>query len=74
MDILEKIDIVLNEQIEEFEDVAHKATKKLFKVVEIETKGGTRVYTLRSLEKGKNTAENEFKVDNKTFTKEYVAA
>lgn len=74
MDILDKIDNVLNEQIEEFDEVTHKATKKLYKVVEIETKGGARVYTLRPLEKGKNTSENEFKVDTKTITKEYVAA
>ena len=75
MDITEKIDLMLGEafDVEEFDDVKQKASKKLFKVVEILMKGGARVFKLRPLE-GKATASDEFDVDNKKFFKEYVAA
>ena len=75
MDITEKIDLMLGEAftVEEFDDVKNKASKKLFKVVEIESKGRTRTFVLRPLEKGKNTAENEFRVVDTEFFKEYTA-
>jgi hypothetical protein len=75
MDITEKMEIMLGEafDVEEFDDVKSKASKKLFKVVEILMKGGARVFKLRPLE-GKATASDEFDVENKKFFKEYVAA
>ena len=75
MDIVEKIDLVLGEafDVEEFDEVKQKASKKLFKVVEIIIKAGARGFRLRPLD-GKSKASDEFNVDNKKFFKEYVAA
>ena len=75
MDIIDKIDLVIEGTftVEEFDEVKNKASKKLFKVVEILMKGSARVFRLRPLE-GKATASDEFDVENKKFFKEYVAA
>ncbi len=55
--------------VDVFDDVKKKATKEIFKVVDILIKAGQRFFKLSPT--GQKNAK-EFEVDNKTFNKEYM--
>ena len=54
-----------------FDDIKKKATKEVFKVIDIIVRGGQRIFRLAPV--GQKDAK-EFEVSNKIFNKEFVVA
>ena len=63
--------LIKESAVEIFDDVKKKATKEIFKVVDIIVKGGQRIFRLAPV--GQKGAK-EFDVDNQTFNKEFIVA
>ena len=62
--------LIKEANVDIFDDVIKKATKEIFKVVDIIVRGGQRIFRLAPV--GKKNAK-EFDIDNRTFNKEFVA-